>query len=102
MGARFLFSPCAWAVAPEDTQTQEEYVAFWLAPYRALARRFHMTVAAVSCVGFVRGGPWDGYRCIGSSVVVDADGRQAAIAPYGVEAEALVLASITSQTGGVA
>lgn len=94
MGAGLLLSPCAWAVPADGTQTQDEYLAFWLEPYRRLAVRHQLTIVAVSNVGTVVGGPWDQYRCIGSSVVVDATGCEIARAPYGVSAAALVMVDV--------
>jgi predicted amidohydrolase len=97
MGVRWLFSPCAWAVSPADTRTQDEYLAFWLEPYRYLAQKYRMTIVAVSNVGEIRGGAWDGRHCIGSSVVVGPDGREIARAPYGKNQEALLLVDVSEE-----
>ncbi len=94
MGVRWLLSPCAWAVPPGNRQTQEEYLAFWLESYRYLAKNYGMTIAAVSSVGTVRGGPWDGWHCIGSSVVVEPGGQVVARGPFGANADALIVVDL--------
>lgn len=100
MGVRWLFSPCAWAVPPDDGQSQDDYLVFWLEPYQHLSKAHNMTVAAVSSVGTIRGGAWDGWHCIGSSVVMGPDGREAGRAPYGRDAAALVLVDIPDSGRG--
>ncbi len=70
MGAEVLLSPCAWAVPPGLRQRR--------APLRRrvgdVLRRARagdgMPVVGVSNVGPVVGGEWDGWRCIGASLVV--------------------------------
>ncbi|PSR21441.1 MAG: carbon-nitrogen hydrolase family protein [Sulfobacillus acidophilus] len=94
MGTRWLFSPCAWAVSADNIQSQDEYLAFWLESYRYLAKNYRMTVVAVSNVGVLRGGAWDGWHCIGSSVVVGPDGQVVERAPYGVNADVLVVVDL--------
>lgn len=94
MGARLILSPCAWAVEPRARCSQEEYLAFWMEPYRRLAQRHALSIVAVSNVGWVEGGPWSGYRCIGSSAAVGPDGSILGQAPYGVESEALVIVEV--------
>lgn len=94
MGARLLLSPCAWAVGPEDRSTQQQYLAFWLKSYRMLAQRHRLSIIAVSNVGWIRGGPWNGYRCIGSSVVVGPDGEVLRCAGYGVDAEEVMVVDV--------
>ncbi len=100
MGVRWLFSPCAWAVPPGDTQSQDEYLSYWLTPYAHLAQSYGMSVVAVSNVGVIRGGAWDGWHCIGSSVVVGPDGRESGRAPYGAHADALVVVDIPNGEQG--
>jgi predicted amidohydrolase len=82
MGARILLSPSAWAVPPGHDNTRTPYGGEWIAPYRELALRHSMPVVGVSNVGPVVGGPWDGWRCIGASLLVGADGQVLAQGPY--------------------
>ncbi|WP_196791509.1 carbon-nitrogen hydrolase family protein [Motilibacter deserti] len=90
MGARILLSPSAWAVPPGHDNVRDPYGEEWVVPYRELAVRHGMPVVGVSNVGPVVGGTWDGWSCIGASLVVDRDGEVVAQAPYGVDAETLL------------
>lgn len=94
MGARALLSPSAWAVPPEHDETVEPYGQEWVVPYTALALEWGMPVIGVSNVGPVVGGEWDGWRCIGCSLVVGADGTVLARGDYGVDAEQLLVVDV--------
>ncbi len=87
MGARIILSPCAWAVEADDNGP---YGAAWKESYSALSRLYEMPVVGVSNVGWIEGGPWEGRKCIGNSLAVDAAGQVACEGPFGVEAEALM------------
>ena len=82
MGAQILLSPSAWAVAADHDPAREPYGALWRDAYGQLARAFQMPVVGASNVGPIRGGPWAGRRCIGCSLVIDADGREIVTGPY--------------------
>jgi predicted amidohydrolase len=90
MGARLLLSPSAWALGAGHTNEQTPYDE-WFEPYATLARLYDLTVIGVSNVGWIRGGPWKGKQCIGSSLAVGPGGVLLARAPYGVEAESLTV-----------
>ncbi len=91
MGARAILSPCAWAVEADD---DGPYGQMWRDAYRELAQQFAMPVVGVSGVGWLRGGPWKGRKCIGNSLAVDTSGEVAVEGPFGVEAEALLVAEL--------
>lgn len=94
MGCRLLLSPCAWAVDGDHNQQQQPYGAMWRESYQALAQRFPMTVVAVSSVGWLTDGPWKGRKCIGCSMAVGPGGVILAQAPYGEDAETLLVVEI--------
>jgi predicted amidohydrolase len=89
MGARLLLSPCAWAVTPDHDNTKEPYGRdLWDVAYRLFAEKQRIATVAVSNVGRMEAGPWEGRHCIGSSLAVGPDGTVLARLPYGVDAEA--------------
>lgn len=94
MGAQVLLSPCAWAVPPGFDNAARPYGDEWVTAYGALARETGMPVVGVSNVGPVVGGEWDGWRCIGASLAVGADGEVILQAPFGADAETLVAVDI--------
>ena len=91
MGARFLLSPCAWAVEPDHDNELNPYGQEWIDPYTKLAKTYQLTVVGVSNVGKVVGGEWDGWKCIGCSVAIGPDGEVLVQGPYGEEAEELLI-----------
>lgn len=86
MGAEMILSPCAWAVPPDHDNGANPYGGRWTDCYCPVAKEFHMWIAGCSNVGSVRGGPWDGWNCIGCSLVVDQNGSTLAKGPYGLSA----------------
>jgi hypothetical protein len=54
-----------------------------------------MWIAGCSNVGWITDGPWRGRKCIGSSLVVGADGKPVLRGPYGVEAETMLMVTVT-------
>lgn len=94
MGAQLILSPSAWAVPPTHDNVREPYGQMWEGSYGALARAFGMPVIGVSNVGPVVGGEWDGWRCIGCSLAVGADGSVLAKGPYGQDAEDLLVVTV--------
>lgn len=94
MRARLLLSPSSWAVPPDHDDERTAYGEEWVLPYRELALAHGMPVVGVSNVGPVLGGTWDGWRCIGSSLAVVADGSVLAQGPYGRDADELVVVTV--------
>lgn len=90
MGARVLLSPCAWAVDADHDNHKEPYGGMWEESYTTIARLYDVPVVGVSNVGRVRGGPWEGRKCIGCSLAVGRGGRILAKAPYGEDAEVVI------------
>jgi predicted amidohydrolase len=94
MGAQLLLSPCAWAMPPEHDNSQEPYGELWKTAYSTLTTLYDMTVVGVSNVGWLRGGPWQGYKCIGCSLAMGPGGVILAEAPYGEAAESLTVVEV--------
>lgn len=94
MGAQILFSPSAWAVEAEHDNSREPYGHLWKNSYTTLARLYDMTVIGVSNVGWLRGGPWQGRKCIGCSLAVGPGGQILAEGPYGHTAEKLIVVDV--------
>ncbi len=94
MGAQILLSPSAWAMEPEHDNNQEPYGDLWIGSYTTLANLYDMAVVGVSNVGWLRGGPWHGYKCIGCSVTVGSNGDVLVQGPYGETAEALIVVPV--------
>ena len=93
-GARLVLSPCAWAVPDDHDNEADPYGQLWIDSYKPVAREHGLWIAGVSNVGKIRSGEWAGRHCIGSSMLVNPDGEVLARAPYGRDAEALVLTEI--------
>lgn len=98
MGAQVVLSPSAWAVPPDHDDAADPYGDLWLGAYRTLATEYRMPVVGVSNVGPVVGGAWDGWRCIGRSLAVGADGDVLALGPY--DAEALLVVDVPLRDPG--
>jgi predicted amidohydrolase len=94
MGAKLIVSPCAWAVPRDHDNVQEPYGRLWLESYGPVCREFQLWIAGVSNVGPIVEGPWAGRRCIGSSLLVDAEGHEHLRGPYGEGAETILYADI--------
>ena len=94
MGAQILLSPCAWAMPPDHDNDREPYGDLWKGSYTTLTRLYDMTIVGVSNVGWLRGGPWQGYKCIGCSLAVEPGGAILVQGPYGESAETLMVVPI--------
>jgi predicted amidohydrolase len=97
MGAQMLLSPCAWAVDADHDNSRDPYGQLWLDSYVPLARLYDLTVIGVSNVGWIRGGPWQGRKCIGCSLAVGPGGHVIARGPYGEAAEDLIVVEVAPQ-----
>ncbi len=86
-GAKFIISPCAWAVDAERDAAGERYGGIWRENYEPVARECGVWIAGCSNVGRIEEGPWKGHPCIGNSIVFDAKGREVVTGPYGSAAE---------------
>ena len=94
MGAGVILSPCAWAVPADHDNAREPYGQIWRDNYGPVARDFKVWIAGASNVGWITGGPWEGRRCIGCSLLVGPDGTAVLQGRYGVDAEEILYADI--------
>ncbi len=94
MGAKLLLSPAAWAMEADHDNEKQPYGENWKKSYTILAKEYGMTVVGVSNVGWIRGGPWKGRKCIGCSLAVGPGGDIIVEGPYGDAAEELLVVTI--------
>lgn len=94
MGARALFSPCAWAVPQDHDNDREPYGDLWLGSYSTLSTTHNLSIVGVSNVGPIEAGPWAGRKCIGASLVMGHGGIVLDRAPYGVDAACLRIVNV--------
>ena len=94
MGADLILSPCAWAVEAGHDNERQPYGDLWRSVYRPVARDFSLWIAGASNVGRITGGPWEGRKCIGCSLVVGPQGQVALQGPYGVTAETILYVDV--------
>jgi predicted amidohydrolase len=97
MGAQVILSPCAWAMPADHDNAELPYGWRWLESYCPVARDHGLWIAGCSNVGWINDGPWQGRKCIGSSLVVNPAGEPVVRGPYGVGAEALLLVEVVPQ-----
>jgi predicted amidohydrolase len=95
MGADVILSPTAWAVPSDHDNQKEPYGALWRDSYGKVAADFKLWIAGVTNVGWLKAGPWEGWKCIGCSMVVGPDGKQVLQGPYGSDAEIILYVDIT-------
>ena len=74
MGADIILSPCSWAVPPDFDNDQTPYGDIWKQSYTEIAQRHGIPVIGVSNTGMVKDGAWQGWYCIGASLVVNREG----------------------------
>lgn len=96
MGAKFILSPCAWAVPADHDNEREPYGAIWLENYGVVCRDTGVVIAGCSNVGPITAGPWQGRPCIGFSLVMGANAETLARGSYGVDADELIEIDVPS------
>ncbi|GAB4233631.1 MAG: carbon-nitrogen hydrolase family protein [Acidobacteriota bacterium] len=94
LGADIVLLPSAWAVPPDHDNTREPYGDTWRRPFGTVGREFRMWIAAASNVGVLRAGAWKDWRCIGCSLVTDAQGVEVVQGPYGAEADTILYVEV--------
>lgn len=102
MGAQIILSPSSWAVSADHDNEGEPYGALWRGAFAELYRWYDLPVVAVSNVGRIEEGSWQGRKVIGCSMAFGGAGEVLAQAPYGEAAEALVLARVPLRPAGSA
>jgi len=74
MGAQVILSPSAWTSEYHFTEDQDPYGAKWFGPYHHLASLFDLVVIGCTSVGYIVGGPYEGKKMVGNSLVVGREG----------------------------
>lgn len=74
MGAQIILSPSSWTVSHSVTETDDPYGEKWFKPYHTLARIHDLVVVNATSVGYIVGGPYEGMKMVGCSLVVNKDG----------------------------
>jgi predicted amidohydrolase len=74
MGAQIILSPSSWTVDYSVTDDHEEYRDKWLKPYLTLASLYNLVIVSVTSVGVIVGGPYEGKKMVGCSLVVGKNG----------------------------
>ncbi len=95
MGADVILSPSSWAVKATHDNISEPYGQMWIDAYHPVAKDFSIWIASASNVGWMEDGPWEGWKGIGCSLVVDPKGEVALHGPYGEEADKILYIDIT-------
>lgn len=74
MGARIILSPSSWTVDYSLTERDDPYGEKWLKPYTLLAKLYNLVMVGTTSVGVIVGGPYEGKKMIGCSLVVGPQG----------------------------
>ena len=74
MGAQLILSPSSWTVDYSIAEAEDPYGEKWIRPYTILARLYDLVVAGTTSVGYIVGGPYEGKKMVGCSLVVNKDG----------------------------
>ncbi len=74
MGADIILSPSSWTVDHHVKEDQDPYKDKWLSPLHHVAHFFNTTIVSVTSVGYIVGGPYEGKKMVGCSLVVGPQG----------------------------
>ena len=94
MGADVILSPSAWAVPADHNNIDNPYGGMWRDAYKPVAKDFRVWIASCSNVGWMTGGPWQGSKAIGCSMVIGPGGKEILNAPYGENADTILYVDI--------
>ena len=74
MGAVCILSPSSWTVDHHITEQDDPYKNKWKAPLSFLSKTFHIHIVSATGVGYIVGGPYEGKKMIGCSLIANPDG----------------------------
>jgi predicted amidohydrolase len=74
MGAQVILSPSSWTVDYSIAEAQDPYGEKWIRPYSVLAGLYDLVMVGTTSVGYIVGGPYEGKKMVGCSLVVNKDG----------------------------
>lgn len=69
MGAQLILSPSSWTVDYSVTENDDPYEDKWIKPYKLISNLYEITIIGVTSVGYIVGGPYEGKKCVGCSLV---------------------------------
>ena len=73
-GAVCILSPCSWTVDHYLTEEHNVYQNKWKEPFTKIAQAFELPVVGGTGVGYIVGGPYEGKKMPGGSLVAFPDG----------------------------
>jgi len=74
MGAQLILSPSSWTVDYSITEEDDPYHDKWVKPLSTLAELYNIVVASTTSVGYIVGGPYEGKKKVGCSLVINLSG----------------------------
>ncbi len=74
MGAQIILSPSSWTSSFAVDEVVDPYEDKWLAPFFMLSKMYEMFVASSTSVGYIVGGPYEGKKMVGRSLVTGPEG----------------------------
>jgi len=97
MGAQIILSPSAWTSEFHYIEGQDPYGKKWFGPFNHLASLFNIVVVGCTSVGYIVGGPYEGKKMVGCSMVVGEKGIISK-SRYNEFATELIVADVTIPT----
>ena len=70
MGAQLILSPSSWTVDYSVTENDNPYNSKWIEPYKLISNLYENAIIGVTSVGYIVGGPYEGKKSVGCSLVV--------------------------------
>jgi predicted amidohydrolase len=74
MGAQLILSPSSWTVDHFIKEDEDPYKDKWFSPLHHVAQYFNTIIVSVTSVGYIVGGPYEGKKMVGCSLVVGPEG----------------------------
>jgi predicted amidohydrolase len=74
MGAQLILSPSSWTVDYSQSNQCDPYGDKWVGPLHRIAKLFDLIIVSVTSVGYIVGGPYEGKKMVGCSLVVGSSG----------------------------
>lgn len=74
MGAQIILSPSSWTVEYSITEEDDPYKEKWVYPLSRLAQLYNIVIVSTTSVGYIVGGPYEGKKMVGCSLIVNKDG----------------------------
>ena len=75
MNAQIILSPSSWTVDHFVTEEMNPYLDKWIKPLTTISKLYEIPFISATSVGYIVGGPYEGKKMIGCSLVVDKFGN---------------------------